>query len=79
MRAFLKSKGIAVWEITQDETYQFSESLYTQDAKDKNHANNKVVDFLLQSLCEAKFNRVSDHDLAHRIWSTLKTCHEGNN
>ena len=34
---------------------------------------------MLPSLCRSEFNRVEDLDLAHRIWSTLRSFHKGTN
>lgn len=56
MRAHLKSRGVGVWEITQDETYAIPLVRTSQDDKDKYYANNKAVDILLTSLCRAEFD-----------------------
>jgi hypothetical protein len=68
MIAFLKSRGIKIWEITQDETYRFPQTQMSNEDREKFLANDKAINFLLQSLCEAEFNRVQDfEDLAHKI------------
>ena len=68
MIAFLKSRGIKIWEITQDETYCLPRGPMSDEDKEKFLANDKAVNFLLQSLCEAEFNHVQDfEDLAHKI------------
>ena len=77
MRAHLNSRGLGVWEITQDETYVIPPNCVSQEEKDKYFANNKVVDILLSGLCHAEFDRVEDLVLAHKIWSTLQIFHEG--
>jgi len=79
MRAHLKSRGAGIWEITQDETYAIPLVHTSQDDKDKYYANNKAVDILLASLCRSEFDRVEDLVLAHKIWFTLQSFHEGTN
>ncbi|XP_022683469.1 uncharacterized protein LOC111257696 [Setaria italica] len=78
MRAHLNSKGIGIWEITQDINYVIPATRVTQDDRDKYHANNKAVDILFASLSRAEFDRVEDLTLAHEIWSRLQSFHEGN-
>ena len=56
MRAHLKSRGVGVWEITQDEAYTIPLVRASQDDKDKYYANNKAVDILLASLCRSEFD-----------------------
>ena len=68
MRAFLKSWMIGIWEITQDETYRLPQSPMFGEDREKFLVNDKAINFLLQSLCEAEFNHVQDfEDLAHKI------------
>ena len=79
MKTHLNSKGVGVWEITEDVTYVIPVARVSQDDRDKYHANNKAVDILFASLCHAEFDRVEDLTLAHEIWSRLQSFHEGNN
>lgn len=80
MRAYLKSRGIRIWEITKDETYRLPQNPMSNEDREKFLANDKAINFLLQILCETEFNRVQDfEDLAHKIWLTLRNAHEGNN
>jgi len=53
MRAYLKSRGNGIWKITLDETYRLPQNLMSNEDREKFLANDKAINFLLQSLCEA--------------------------
>ena len=79
MTAFLKGKGIAIWNITIDTTYVIPADPSNAAHATKYENNNKAVDFLFAALSKSEFDRVSDKQVAHEIWSTLQNFHEGTN
>ena len=79
MSAFLKGKGIAIWNITIDTTYVIPADPSNAAHATKYENNNKAVDFLFAALSKSEFDRVSDKQVAHEIWSTLQNFHEGTN
>lgn len=77
MGAFMRGKGIALWEVTIDETYVTPPNLQAPGAKDKFEANAKAVDYLFRALSPEEFERVMGEDLACKIWKKLKVAHGG--
>src|SRR5579859_1084269 len=74
MRAYLKGKGSEVWAIVVATSYPSTESVQSH-----HDANNKAMDILLSSLSRTEFARVSDLEVAHKIWSRLQSFYEGTN
>src|SRR5579883_1737689 len=74
MGAYLKGKGSEVWAIVVATSYPSDDSVQSH-----HDANNKAVDILISSLSRTEFARVSDLEVAHKIWSRLQIFHEGTN
>jgi len=70
MRAHLKSKGADVWAIVLDTNYP-----NTSSTREYHDANNKAVDLILGSLSRSEFDRVSELEVAHKIWTQLEKFH----
>jgi hypothetical protein len=78
MAAFLRGKGQILWDVTVNIAYVHPLNFLSPGSRDMFDANNKVVDYLYRSLCEAEFERVRTEGLVCRIWEQLKNAHAGN-
>jgi hypothetical protein len=78
MAAFLRGKGLILWDATMDTAYVHLMNFLPPGSRDMFDANKKVVDYLFRALCQSEFNRVHTENLAFRIWTQLKEAHVGN-
>ena len=77
MSTYLQSINSKVWEIFFAQDYVVLAAQVDQFQIDQHEANNKSRKALFASLSLPEFDRVSNHAMAHEIWSTLEMCHEG--
>jgi hypothetical protein len=78
MAVFLRGKGQILCDVTVDTGYVQPMNFLAPGSRDMFDANNKVVDYLFNALCQPEFDRVHTEHLSCRIWSVLKEAHVGN-
>jgi hypothetical protein len=78
MATFLRGKGQIFWDVMVDNSYVQPMNFLTPGSRDMFDANNKVVDYLFNALCQSEFDWVHTEHLSCRIWSVLKEADVGN-
>ena len=77
MRAFLKSMGADVWDITKNQAYQVLAIRTSPLQVSEHEANAKAINALFAGVSRAEFSRVQGFQEAHRVWTCLGNYHEG--
>lgn len=75
MKAYLVGNGTLIWDVTEDEGYEFPVIQVTQLDREKVKANNKAVDLLYRSHGQNEFDRVMGEIMANKIWAKLHRAH----
>ena len=75
MKTFLEAQSYAIWQIVVRD-FAIPARVGPENIVDVEN-NSKAINILLSGLDRREHERVAHLDIAHKIWSTLITYHEG--